>query len=167
MRDGVVTEDPEFRSRTIQKIGALPQTVIAAVHGHCLTGGLELALAADFIIASEDAVFRDTHAGLGIVPRWGMSARLPRRVGLTRARWLSATGIAVTARQALEMGLCEMVTENSGHMEAVMEIAQRIAGNAASSIRALNQLYPAALAMPLDDALEYERAFTPVGGRGA
>ena len=167
LREGVVTEDPEFRSRTIQKIGAMPQTVIAAVHGHCLTGGLELALAAAFIIASENTVFRDTHAALAIVPRWGMSARLPRRIGLTRARWLSVTATPVTARQALSMGLCEMVTENSGHMEAVMEIVQRIADNAASSISALNHLYPAALAMPLDDALEYERGFTPVGGRGA
>lgn len=163
LREGVVTTDPEFRSRTIEKIGALPQTIIAAVHGHCVTGGLELALAADFIIASENAVFRDTHAALGIVPRWGMSARLPRRVGLTQARWLSTTGIAVDARQALVIGLCEMITDNARHMAAAMEIAQSIAANSVASIRAISHLYETAMTMPVAEALDYERIYTPAG----
>jgi len=167
LHEGIVTADPEFRSKTIEKIGNLPQTVIAAVHGHCITGGLELALAADYIIASENAVFRDTHAALGIVPRWGMSARLPRRVGLTRARWLSATGVAVTARQAFEMGLCELVTNDADHFSATLEIAQRIAASATSSITAIDHLYAAALTMPMPEALEYERGFTPPGGSRA
>jgi len=74
-----------FETGLIERLATLPVPVVAAVRGHCLTGGLELALATDIIIAAEDAKFGDTHAKWDIVPIWGLSQRLPRRIGHARA----------------------------------------------------------------------------------
>ncbi|HNC68895.1 MAG TPA: enoyl-CoA hydratase-related protein, partial [Pseudomonadales bacterium] len=76
--------------------------VIAAVNGHAITAGFELALACDFIIASTSAKFADTHARVGILPGWGLSVRLPRLIGINRAKEISFTGNTVTAAQACE-----------------------------------------------------------------
>lgn len=164
LKAGVVTADPEFRSETVERIGRLPQAVIASVRGHCYTGGLELALAADIIIAAENARFCDTHARLGIVPRWGMSARLPRRVGLGVAKRLSLTCEPVDAREALRVSLCDYVVPAEGLEEFTSGLAARVAENARSSVTAIKHLYKNSLTISLDDALAYERAFTRPGG---
>src|SRR5580658_4157517 len=75
-----------FQSSVIEKLANLPQPVISAVHGHCYTGALELALAGDIIFAAESAKFADTHAKWALTPVWGLSQRLPRRVGIAKAR---------------------------------------------------------------------------------
>ena len=75
-----------FQAGIIERLANLPQPVITAVHGHCYTGALELALAGDLIIAAESAKFADTHAKWALTPVWGMSQRLPRRVGTYKAR---------------------------------------------------------------------------------
>src|SRR5271155_3231111 len=72
---------PHFHSEVIQKVANLPQPVITAVQGHCSTGSLELALAADLIVASESAKFSDVYARWGLTPVWGLSMRLPHRIG--------------------------------------------------------------------------------------
>src|SRR3981189_3233634 len=77
---------PNFQSKVIERLANLPQPVISAVHGHCYTGGLELALAGDIILASANARFADTHAKWALTPLWGLSQRLPRRVGVAKAR---------------------------------------------------------------------------------
>jgi len=160
LKSGVVTEDRELRSETVERLGRLPQAVIAAVHGHCYTGGLELALAADIIIAADDSVFCDTHAKLGIVPRWGMSARLPRRVGLGVAKRLSFTAEAIDAGEALRIGLCDEVVPLEGLEDAAMSCARKIAGNSATSIAAIKHLYEHGLGLSIGDALAYEREYT-------
>jgi enoyl-CoA hydratase len=71
-----------WHSETLRMMERLPKPVIAAVHGHCYTGALEVALAADFILAADNAKFADTHAKWALTPVWGMSQRLPRRVGV-------------------------------------------------------------------------------------
>ena len=76
---------PHFHSEVIQKLADLPQPVISAVQGHCSTGALELALAADLIVASESALFSDVYARWGLTPVWGLSLRLPHRSGTTKA----------------------------------------------------------------------------------
>src|SRR5271156_5779199 len=76
---------PHFHSEVIQKIADLPQPVISAVQGHCSTGALELALAADLIVASESAQFADVYARWGLTPVWGLSLRLPHRIGTAKA----------------------------------------------------------------------------------
>src|SRR5262249_47217396 len=78
-----------FRSTTIERLSNLPMPVGAAVQGHCLTGGLELALSADIIVAAESAKFGDTHGKWDLVPVWGLSQRLPRRVGRAKALEMS------------------------------------------------------------------------------
>lgn len=165
LRAGVVTDDPEFRSRTIQRLGSLPQAVIAAVHGHCYTGGMELALAADIIVAAEDARFCDTHVKLGIVPRWGLSARLPRRIGPAAAKRISIVGDVVGAEEALRIGLCDYVVAKADLPDFAMALAARIGAQPAHSVAAIKHLYERAVETSLDAALDYERANTRPGGR--
>jgi len=80
---GETAPSRHFQAETLDALEQLPQPVIAAVQGHCYTGALELALACDLIVAAEDAKFADTHGRWGMSPTWGMSQRLPRRIGLT------------------------------------------------------------------------------------
>jgi enoyl-CoA hydratase/carnithine racemase len=82
---------PHYQSEVIQKLANLPQPVISAVEGHCSTGALELALAADLIIASESARFCDVYARWGLTPVWGLSLRLPHRVGTAKAAEMMLT----------------------------------------------------------------------------
>ncbi|MEM9054222.1 MAG: enoyl-CoA hydratase/isomerase family protein, partial [Pseudomonadota bacterium] len=98
-----------WHSETLRLMEKLPKPVIAAVHGHCYTGALEVALAADFIIASENARFSDTHAKWALTPIWGMSQRLPRRIGIATAKKLMFTAETVRADDALRIGLAEAV----------------------------------------------------------
>jgi enoyl-CoA hydratase/carnithine racemase len=167
LQAGVVTDDPEFRSRTMQRLGELPCPVIAAVQGHCYTGGLELALTADIIVADDDARFRDTHARFGILPRWGLSARLPRRIGLAAAKRMAFTGDEVPAAEALRIGLCDEIVPAARLQEAALELAARIAANARTSA-GIKRLYTRSLELSLAEALENERASSrPGGGPGA
>lgn len=88
---------------------ATPQPIIGAVNGFAITGGFEIALMCDFLIASEKASFADTHARVGVVPGWGLSQRLPRLIGINRAKELSLTGNFLSAQQALDWGLVNRV----------------------------------------------------------
>lgn len=96
---------PHFHSEVIQKIANLPQPVICAVQGHCSTGALELALAGDLIVASESAQFSDVYARWGITPVWGLSLRLPHRIGTTKASEMMFTCRSYSGRQAEAMHL--------------------------------------------------------------
>lgn len=109
----------------------LDKPLIGAVNGAAITGGLELALHCDFLVASEGAVFADTHARVGIMPGWGLSVLLPQRVGFAMARRMSLTGDFVDARSALAAGL---VTEVVAHAE-LMPTAHRLAGTIAANHR--------------------------------
>lgn len=96
---------PHFHSEVIQKIADLPQPVISAVQGHCSTGALELALAADLIVASESAQFSDVYARWGLTPVWGLSLRLPHRIGTAKAIEMMFTCRTYTGREAEAMHL--------------------------------------------------------------
>jgi enoyl-CoA hydratase len=96
---------PHFHSEVIQKIANLPQPVISAVQGHCSTGALELALAADLIVAAESAKFSDVYALWGLTPVWGLSLRLPHRIGTAKASEMMFTCRSYTGRQAESMHL--------------------------------------------------------------
>ncbi len=161
---GVVTDDPEFRSKTVEYLGNVRPVLIAAVHGHCYTGGLELALTADVIVASRNATFRDTHARLGILPRWGLSARLPRRVGLTTARRISVTCEAIDADEALRIGLCDYVTPQDDLEKFAFGLADRVAENDPKAIAGVRELFARGLELPMSGALVHERDFssTPI-----
>ncbi|MCK9520816.1 MAG: enoyl-CoA hydratase/isomerase family protein, partial [Dehalococcoidia bacterium] len=96
---------PHFQAETLDAIEALPQPVIAAVHGHCYTGALELALACDLLVVAESARFADTHGKWSMTPTWGMSQRLPRRIGPIRAKEMMFTGTPISGARAVELGL--------------------------------------------------------------
>lgn len=145
-----------WHSETLRMMEVLPQPVIAAVHGHCYTGALEVALAADFILASSNARFSDNHAKWAFTPIWGMSQRLPRRVGTSTAKRLMFTAETIDAERALSMRLCEEVFPEEKFFEDVEAFARRILANSSFSHAANKQLIEAADVWPLDSGLQFE-----------
>lgn len=124
-----------FQAETIDAIEALPQAVVVSVRGHCFTGGLELALSSDLIIASNTAIFSDTHGTFAMVPTWGMSARLPARIGRSRARDMMFTGRRVLADEALQLGLANRVVADAELDEATAALARQIADQSPWTVR--------------------------------
>ncbi len=118
-----------FKGNVVKKLATLPQPVVAAVKGNCLTGGLEMALTADIIIASESAVFADTHGKWGLVASWGLTQRLPRRVGKTRAKEMMLTGRRYTGRQAEAMGLANFCVPDSEFEAEVKKLVDSVVAN--------------------------------------
>ena len=96
---------PHHYVEVIDKVANLPQPVIAAVQGHCSTGALELALAGDLIVAAESAQFCDAYARWGLTPIWGLSLRLPRRIGTSKASEMMFTCRTYSGREAQEIHL--------------------------------------------------------------
>jgi enoyl-CoA hydratase len=111
---------PTFKPGVIERLGRLKQPVIAAIHGVCFTGGLELALACDFIVAEATARFSDTHGKWGLVGAWGMAQRLPRRIGLPAAKRMMMTARAVEAPEAKEMGLVDLLAPE-GKLDEILK----------------------------------------------
>lgn len=131
--------------------------IIGAINGHCITGGLEMALACDILIASEDARFADTHARVGMLPGWGLSQKLPRLIGLSRAREMAFTGAPIFAQQAYEWGLVNHVVPQI----ELLPTAKRIAGDICACVPEVLQQYQKLISegysMPLEEALAWEK----------
>lgn len=142
----------------IDAIRSVPKPVIALVNGFCFTGALEIMLACDLVIASEQAKIGDTHAKWGLRPTWGMSARLPRRVGFLKAKELSFTADAVTAQEAERIGLINLACPPDKLEQALETIVKKIMANSPQSIRAYKHLYNTNEAMTLDQSLALEFA---------
>lgn len=136
---------------------AMSTPVIGAVNGVAITGGLELALACDFLVASEQARFADTHARVGIMPGWGLTVLLPQAVGIRRAREMSATGNFVDARTALDWGLVNHVVDHDDLLPTVEALAADIAGNDAAGVARILATYAEGSLMTAGDALALER----------
>ncbi|MEM0954909.1 MAG: enoyl-CoA hydratase [Pseudomonadota bacterium] len=132
--------------------------IIAAVNGHAVTGGFELALACDILIASEHARFADTHARVGILPGWGLSQKLPRLIGLSRAREMAFTGAPVFAQQACDWGLVNHVFAADELIPKAIEMAENICATDPKTLSAYKQLIDEGYSMPLDEALRWEEA---------
>lgn len=115
--------------------------VIGAINGAAVTGGLELALYCDILIASEQARFADTHARVGLLPTWGLSVRLPQKVGLGMARRMSLTGDYLSADEALRCGLVTQVVPHAELLPTARAVAASIAGNNQRAVRALLESY--------------------------
>jgi enoyl-CoA hydratase len=107
-------------------IRAMRKPVICAVNGACVSGALEVALSCSLIVASERARFADTHAQLGVVPTWGLTALLPRAVGVRKAREMSVTGGFVDAAEALRIGLVNHVVDHDELLAFTLSLAERI-----------------------------------------
>lgn len=145
-----------WHSETLRMLESLPQPVVAAVHGHCYTGALEVALAADFIIAASDARFGDTHAKWALTPVWGMSQRLPRRVGTATAKRLMFTADMIDAAEAVRIGLAEFVVPADAFAVEIESLAARIAEQSPFSHAANKELLDVTDGMPLDAGLQHE-----------
>jgi enoyl-CoA hydratase len=133
--------------------------VIAAVNGFAVTGGFELALACDMIVASEDAQFADTHARVGVMPGGGMTARLPRAVGIRKAKELSLTGNYLGAREAERMGLVNRVVAPGEALKEAQAIATQILSANQTVVRQLKRLYDLTTRATLHDAVRIEQDF--------
>jgi len=147
---------PNLQARTIDELANLPQPLLVAVHGHCYTGALELALAGDLIIATESARFADTHARWALTPLWGMSQRLPRRVGSARAREMMLLGRTYDGRQAEAIGLANFCVADEAFDVSVASIAQELLAGSWFSHRANKRLLNETDGMPLSAGLAHE-----------
>ncbi|MGH7646968.1 MAG: enoyl-CoA hydratase/isomerase family protein, partial [Gemmatimonadaceae bacterium] len=139
-----------------------PKPVIAAVNGYCLGGGMELALACDFRIASTAARFGQPEVNLGLIPGGGGTQRLPRIVGLGAALKLVLTGDMVDAAEALRLGLVEEVVEPAALLDRALALAESIATKSPVAVAAAKEATRAALSLPLDDGLKLETALFQV-----
>lgn len=120
---------------------AMRKPVIGAINGAAVTGGLEIALYCDVLIASEQARFADTHARVGLLPTWGLSVRLPQKVGVGMARRMSLTGDYLSAADALRTGLVTEVVAHDDLLPAARRIAASIVGNNQRAVGALLDSY--------------------------
>jgi enoyl-CoA hydratase len=139
-----------------RRIERLPLPVIAQVHGVCLGGGCEIALACDFVVASEDATFGQPEINLGVMPGWGGTRRLPRRIGAARARRWILTGRSVSAAQAQAEGLVDRVVPRAALPTAALELAQELATKSSVALAAAKYAILAAMDSRIDEGLAYE-----------
>lgn len=131
--------------------------VVAAVNGMAMTGGLELLVACDFAVASETARFADTHARLGLVSMWGLSQRLPRRIGEARARQMSLTGEVIDAPRALAWGLINEVVPSAQLLDRAVEIARMIASSSRPTVTTARRLIDEGRDLALEEGLAFEQ----------
>ena len=125
-----------FQAETLEAIERLPQPVIAAVQGHCYTGSLELALACDLMITGESAKLADTHGKWGMAPTWGMSQRLPRRIGLVKAKEMMFSGRTINGQEAVNLGIANLCVPDDDLLNAAIEMAESFTRNSWHTLRA-------------------------------
>lgn len=132
------------------------KVVIAAVNGHCLAGGLELMLACDLVVASEDARIGDAHLNFGQLPGGGGSQRLPRAIGVLRAKQLFFTGDWVTGTEAERIGLVNRAVPAAELLTAVNALAAKIVAKSPAGVRGMKYLVTQGMQVPLRAGLELE-----------
>jgi enoyl-CoA hydratase len=120
---------------------AMTKPVIGAINGPAITGGFELALNCDFLVASDRARFGDTHARVGVMPGWGLTVLLPQAIGVRRAREMSFTGNFLSADEAFQWGLVNHVVPHDELLPTARRLALDIAGNDRQGVRQIRQTY--------------------------
>ena len=143
-----------------------PKPVIGAINGVAITGGFELALACDVLIASSNARFADTHARVGIMPGWGLSQKLSRIIGVYRAKELSLTGNFLDAQTALEWGLVNRVVAPEELMPAAMKLAEDMASIPADTLCLYKSIIDEGYAVGLGEGLAIEHRRSSAHNRG-
>jgi len=149
--------------QTLNMIQDLDRPVIAAVNGFALGGGTEIAIACDFIYASENARFGQPEVTLGIFPGFGGTQRLPRLIGKGKAKELILTGKMVTAQEAFQMGIVNRIFPQASLMEETKKVASQIAANGVVAVRLAKMLVDAGFNMDLADACAFESYAFGVG----
>jgi len=148
--------DDEHRS-PFTVLWTMTKPVIGAINGPAVTGGFELALGCDFLVASERATFGDTHARVGVTPGGGMSVFLPQTVGLRKAKEMSLTGNFIDADEALALRLVNHVVAHDELLPTARRLGTDIAGNDQQAVRNLKQLYDRGSKLSVGDALALEQ----------
>lgn len=141
----------------LRRIEQFPMPVIGAVNGLALAGGLEIVLVCDVVLAAEEAKFGDAHARHGLIPGWGGSVRLPRKIGPNRAKWMMFTAEVLSAATMAEWGLVHQVVPGAELDDAVRALAARMADKSPLGLRRMKQLVDDGLEQPQDVALRNER----------
>ncbi len=159
--DAIMTEnlfDPRGDGTDMPDIfAACEKPIIGAINGHAITGGFEIALNCDFLIASENASFADTHARVGIHPGWGMTQLLQQAVGRRRARQMSFSCQFIDAQTACEWGLVNEVTAPDRLLDRAREIAGQICAANQDLLKVIKKLIDYRDTAPLDAAFAHER----------
>ncbi len=159
--DAIASREPaptaHFESETVDALEQLPQPTIARIHGHCYTGGLELALGCDLLIASDSARIGDTHGQWGLVPVWGMSVRLPERVGRSTAKELMFTSRRITGAEAATIGLVDRCVADETLDATIAALAAEILANSRGTNRIVKQLISDRSERTRTEALDRER----------
>ena len=159
--EAIANHDPapsrHFEPETVDALENLPQPTVARIHGHCYTGGLELALACDLLVASESAKLGDTHGQWGLVPIWGMSIRLPERVGRSTAKELMFTSRRIDGRTAEAIGLVDRCVADDELDESIDALATEVLANSRGTNRIVKRLVADRTEGTRADALVRER----------
>ena len=143
----------------IENIQTMPKVCIAMVHGYCFTGALELALAFDLLYTAEDTQFGDTHTKWGILPKWGMTQRLPQKVGIMKARELSFTAKTFLGKEAEQFGMANKAVPADKLKEYVEGVANDILKNSRQTVAAFKHLYHEGSHTTLREGLKTESKF--------
>ena len=158
--------DPDFEAQPASVktpavlLTSLRQPIIAAINGLAVTGGLEVAVACDIVIASTEAQFADTHAQVGFIPSWGLSQRLARIAGIQRAKEMSLTGNFISAQQAYEWGLVNHVVSPKELMPTAISLAKDILSCVPQAMFMYKRIIDRGFDLPFAEALEYELAMS-------
>lgn len=146
-----------YESETVDALEQLAKPTIAKIKGHCFTGGLELALGCDLLVAAESAKLGDTHGQWGLAPVWGMSVRLPERVGVSRAKELMFTSRRIDGTTAASIGLVDYAVPELELDVFVSALATEIAANSPGTNSIDKQLILSYGSMTRAEALLHER----------
>ena len=158
----------EFRiddSGMMHALREFDRPIIGAIHGFAITGGFELALMCDVLIASSEARFADTHARVGVLPGWGLSQKLPRLIGISRAKELSFTGNYIDAEQALAWGLVNRVVAPEELLPTCRRLALDMLSCDLRALRAIKASIDDGFDHSLEEGLRLERERSIAYGR--
>jgi len=144
----------------IAAMAAFPGPILGAINGHAITGGFELALSCDLMIASTNALFADTHIRVGLMPRWGLSQKLSRIVGIGQAKEISLSGNFVDAERARVMGLVNRVVAPEDLLAECQKLASEMASCDPQMLRSYKGLIDTGYQMSLGEALPLEAKTT-------
>ncbi|MFQ5514083.1 MAG: enoyl-CoA hydratase [Myxococcota bacterium] len=153
-------------SGMIRAMREFDRPIIGAINGFAVTGGFELALMCDVLIASSQARFADTHARVGVLPGWGLSQKLPRLIGALRAKELSLTGNYISAEQAESWGLVNRVVPPERLLRCCRELARDVISCEPDTVRAIKQLIDDGLETTLVEGLRTEAERSRAFGKG-
>lgn len=164
--DETSAEAERLENGVVERLATLPFPVVAKVRGHCYTGGLELVLSADLIVCAENARFADTHSKFDLVPIWGLTQRLPRRIGMARAKEMMFASRTYSGTDAVAMGLANFAVADENLDAEVDSLCADILANSKRSNREVKKLLRDTDGLPLAAGNAWELHHFPGHGPG-